>query len=181
MALDIKWLHAQINLGWKVVIHYLRKLVPWAPRFGLVRFQENYVVDGLPPASPSFRAQLASAPGRCTGCGACDDVCPIVTDDTHPDHDTFMGPRAFVVAGARAAPHLGDVEDALRIFGDSTCAGCGACDRACPEGIPITRLAAALSDQQREVEAARGGKVPILPADIVPGGRRETSSPKELH
>ena len=177
MALDPKWLHAQFNLGFKVVVHYLKKLWPWSPRYGLVRFQENYVVDALPPASPSFRADLAAQPGRCTGCGACDDVCPILAGETAVDDGDFMGPRAFVLAGARAAPHLDDQAETLAIMTGPVCHGCRKCDEVCPEVIPITTLADALNRQRAEVHAARAGKVPILPADVGPGGRLV---PKEL-
>ncbi len=164
MALDSKWLHAQLNLAWKVVVHYVRALWPWAPRFGLVRFQENYVVEGLPPATPAFRA-LAHQPGRCTVCGLCDAACPIL----HTDHGAkadFLGPMGFVVGGARAAPYLDDVGDALALLCSPTCTECRACELACPEAIPILGLAAALQAQRDVVSLAKKGKVPILPADI---------------
>ena len=155
MALDRKWLHAQFNLGFKVVVHYLKKLWPWSPRSGLERFQQNYVVEGLPPATLAFR-QLAREPGRCTTCGACDRACPIL--DVERD---FMGPMRFVVSGARAAPHLDAVEETLRILTSPVCTDCKKCEAACPEGIPILALAAALTEANAIVVAAKNGTVPI--------------------
>jgi ferredoxin len=166
VALDGKWLHAQFNLAIKVVVHYAMKLWPWAPRFGLVRFQENYVVEGLAPVPADQRENIAHQAGRCTNCGACDDVCPILLGDSAVDAGAFMGPRAFVLAGARAAPMLGDIADTLAVLTSPTCTGCRRCDVVCPEQIPITALAAALSSQQAVVEAARRGTMPILPADV---------------
>jgi ferredoxin len=169
VAFDVKWLHAQLNLAWRVVVHYTRALWPWAPRFGLVRFQENYVPEGLAPVPVEHRAMLATTAGSCTRCGACDDVCPILAGATDVPVGSFMGPAAFVVGGARAAPLLGDVAETLAVLVSPTCQGCRACDTACPELIPITALATALHAQQQVVEASRRGQVPILPADVASG------------
>ncbi len=165
MPVDRKWLHAQFHLGTRVVAHYLRKLWPWSPRFGLARFQQNYVVEDLPPSSPAHRA-LAHEPGRCTGCGACDDACPILAGTTDVAADDFAGPAAFVVAGARSAAHLDDVAFALDTLTGPVCTGCRACDRACPEHIPVTTLAAALQEQRKVVAAARAGTLPVGVNDV---------------
>lgn len=174
MALDSKWLHAQLNLAWKVVVHYVRALWPWAPRFGLVRFQENYVVEGLAPATPEFRA-LAETLGTCTVCGACDAACPLLLP-SHAASANFIGPMGFIVGGARAAPYLDDVADALAILTSPSCSECRACELACPEAIPITALAVALQAQRDVVSRAKQGIVPILPADLA-ARKKALSSP----
>jgi ferredoxin len=165
VPLDRKWFHAKFHLGTRVILHYLRKLWPWSPRFGLARFQQNYVVEGLPPFTPAQRA-LAHEPGRCTGCGACDDVCPILAGTTDVDSADFIGPHAFVVAGARSGPHLDDIGFALDTLTGPVCSGCRACDRACPESIPVTRLASMLQSQRRVVADARTGTMPVRDADV---------------
>jgi succinate dehydrogenase/fumarate reductase-like Fe-S protein len=155
VALDTKWLHAQLNLAFKVVAHYLKKLWPWAPRYGLQRFQENYVVEGLPPATLSFRESAAKA-GQCTTCGACDRACPLLVT-----RNDFVGPMALVVTAARAAPHLEHAKATLAILTSETCTSCRRCEPACPEDIPIVDLAAHLQAQLDVVDAARAGRVPI--------------------
>jgi formate hydrogenlyase subunit 6/NADH:ubiquinone oxidoreductase subunit I len=163
-SFDLKWWHAQANLAWKLVAHVLRKLWPWAPRYGLARFQENYVPEGLPPSTAEFRL-LAHEPGRCTTCRACDAVCPILAGvEEVEDKEGFLGPMTFILSGARAAPHLGDVKRTLEILNSPLCQGCRACDAACPERIPIARVAAALESQRVVVERARQGQLPITDA-----------------
>ncbi len=130
--MDRKWLHAQLNLAWKVVTHYVAKLWPWSQRSG-----------------------------RCTTCGACDAACPILRTDRD-----FMGPMAFIVAGARAAPHLDDVNDTLAILTQPACAECTQCERACPEAIPILAVAHALTAQRAVIHEARAGRIPIRSADL---------------
>jgi formate hydrogenlyase subunit 6/NADH:ubiquinone oxidoreductase subunit I len=165
VPLDRKWFHAKVHLGTRVVLHFLRKAWPWSPRFGLSRFQQNYVVEELPPFTPAHRARGHEA-GRCTGCGVCDDVCPIVAGCAPIPADTFMGPHAFVVAGARSSPHLADIAVALDTLTGSFCTTCRACDRACPEAIPVTAVAALLQGQRKAIETARHGTMPVQKADV---------------
>jgi ferredoxin len=165
--LDTRRLHAQVNLAWKLVRHWLLKAWPWAERFGLVRFQENYVAEGIPPTTGAFRL-LAHEPGRCTACGVCDDVCPILRGSLpapqSASQGAFLGPMTFVLAGARAAPQLDDVRDTLQTLNGAPCDSCRRCDAACPERIPIAQLAVVLQEQRVIVERARQGVLPICDA-----------------
>lgn len=175
LLLDRKWWHAQFFLGMKLLRHYARKLWPWAPRFGLARFQENYVVEGLPPASATFRL-LAHEPGRCTACGTCDAVCPLLlAPEPEKRAVDFLGPMGFVLAGARAAPHIQDLRATLDALNGPGCQACRACDAACPERIPIARLASALEEQRIVVERARRGQLPITNAAAVLPPRADKS------
>lgn len=166
-SLDSRWLHAQANLAWKLVRHWLLKLWPWAPRYGFMRFQENYVAEGLPPTAPAFRL-IAHEPGRCTACGACDEVCPILRGTLaapqSASQGAFLGPMTFVLSGARAAPQLDDVKDTLATLNGAPCATCRLCDATCPERIPIAKLALVLEEQRVVVERARQGTLPITDA-----------------
>jgi formate hydrogenlyase subunit 6/NADH:ubiquinone oxidoreductase subunit I len=164
-SFDRKWLHAQVNLAWRLVVHLAKKLWPWAPRFGFARFQQNYVGEGLPPSTAAFRT-LAHEPGRCTSCGQCDVICPILrgTLDAGADAHAFLGPMAFVLSGTRAAPHLDDVAATLRVLNGPACGGCRACDATCPERIPIAALAAAHEGLRGLVEVARSGALPLTDA-----------------
>lgn len=160
--LDLKLFHAYVNLAWRTVIHYLRKLNPFHTRFGIARFKANYVPEGLPWATVPWR-ELAHQAGRCTACGACDGACPIVQRGVVPVGHTaeqaalFQGPMALVLSGARAAPHLRDARADLDILRSKTCQECRACDRACPESIPIAGLAAGLLEQLAIIDESRGG------------------------
>jgi ferredoxin len=177
VSFDVKRLHALVNLALKVVVHSLRKLWPWSPRFGLVRFQENYVVEGLAPMPMHQRSTLATQAGRCTGCGVCDDVCPVLAG---PDGADFAGPRSFVLAGARASHLAADIDSTLRVLVSPVCQDCKACDRACPEVIPITSLALALAAQQRVVLAARAGTVPLMPDAVRAAAAAAGASPQPV-
>lgn len=166
-SLDTRWLHAQVNLAWKLVRHWLLKLWPWAPHFGFLRFQENYVAEGLPPTTAAFRL-LAHQPGRCTSCGLCDEVCPILNGSLaapqSPSQGAFLGPMTFVLAGVRAAPALDDIKDTLMTLNGPVCGGCRRCDATCPERIPIQQLAGVMEEQRTIVERARQGIMPITDA-----------------
>ncbi len=156
MALDLKWWHAKANLAWRVLAHYARKLWPWATRYGVDRFRENYVHEGLPQATPAMRL-LAIQPGRCTQCGVCDNVCPLLHDDALRERTapTFLGPMTFTASGARAAPHFDDLQETLTAMIGPVCQSCRRCDTVCPERIPILALAGHFEEQRLVIVAAK--------------------------
>lgn len=166
-AFDSRWLHAQLWLAWRLVRHWLLKLWPWSEHYGFQRFQENYVAEGLPPTSAAFRL-LAHEPGRCTSCGMCDEVCPILRGtleaEQRPSQGAFLGPMTFVQAGARAAPHLEDIKDTLATLNAGACTTCRLCDATCPERIPIAKLAVVFEEQRVVIERAKQGQLPIQDA-----------------
>lgn len=153
MALvDRKWLHAQLFLAWRVIVHYARKLWPFGPRYGLERFVSNYVAEGLPWATEESRA-LAHEPGRCTLCGACDDACPLLRGLPR----AFLGPMAMVSSAARAASDFEHAVDTFQKMSEPDCAACRACEVACPEDIPLLRVAEGCLAQLHIIEEARSG------------------------
>ncbi|MFZ9888781.1 MAG: 4Fe-4S dicluster domain-containing protein [Myxococcota bacterium] len=146
-SFDRKWLHAQLNLAFRLVVHYLRFLSPFRARYGLPRFVSNYVVEGLPWATLEGRA-LAAEPGRCTACGQCDEVCPLVLA---PQKPPFQGPQAMISCAARAAPHFEDAAEMFKTMTQASCLGCRACERACPERIPLLEVASSCLAQLETV------------------------------
>lgn len=166
-SFDRKWLHAQVNLAWRVVVHYARAAWPWSPRYGLARFVSNYVPEGLPWATTRSR-ELGHEPGRCTLCGACDDACPLLL--TLPPHE-FLGPMTMVSSAARAAPHFEDAKETFTVLTQPYCQECRACEAACPEDIPILALADLYLEQLDVIHQVKsaGGEPRLLPA--APAGR----------
>lgn len=162
-GLDLRWAHAQVNLAWKLVRHWLLKLWPWAPRYGFARFQENYVPEGLPPSTPAFRL-LAHEFGRCTACTMCDEACPILNKEVACEDPQFLGPMMFILSASRAAPYLDDVKATLATLNGDVCSNCRRCDAVCPERIPIAKLAVVVEEQRMIVERARQGTMPITDA-----------------
>lgn len=144
--MNIKWLHAQFNLAWRVVIHYVKKAMPWMPRYGYNRFRENYVSDGLPAFTKEHR-QIAHMAGQCITCGQCDVACPKLTNRVE-----FLGPMKLVVSGFRAGPYLKDIRSTLEQMTSDSCEQCGQCEKACPVQIPILQLSHMASRQLKELD-----------------------------
>jgi Fe-S-cluster-containing hydrogenase component 2 len=176
-AFDYKWIHAQLNLAWRVVVHYSKKLWPWSKRYGLLRFQQNYLVEGLPPDTHHSRL-LRVQVGRCTGCHRCDDVCPIVRGESSVPAASFIGPHGLVAAASRTATHITELPSQLSIINGDVCAACRRCDAACPEGIPIAAVGAELLRGLRVVENAAQGMYPL---DEQAVARTAVSSGKSSH
>ena len=137
-----RWLFAQGYLGFVAVVHYLR--LPFKKRSGLLEFQKNYVAAGL-SAAPKDRAEhlLLQTPGHCTACGKCDARCPLLVDDEARE---FSGPQSFILAACRGTHDPASRQNQLKFLLSSTCQSCQACERACPEAIPILALASLCHD-----------------------------------
>ena len=145
-----KWWYAQIFLGFHVLLHYAKKLWPWHARSGLKKFQQNYIVEGLPAYSASFRA-IAFQPGKCTGCGICDSVCPLLLNPVN----NFLGPMRTVASVMRGGPLLEYALSDLSTFAADACVACRSCEIACPEAIPISELATKFTEQWEQVNAIK--------------------------
>lgn len=149
--MDKKWLLAQLNLTKHVLIHYLKKLIPWPGKKGIAAFEANYLEDGLARYSQGHR-DIAEMPGKCTGCSQCDAVCPILASG---ENRAFLGPMRFVASGLRGGPLVEDIASTVDTILSEACLSCNACERACPEGIPILELARFTQDQIVEIGRSR--------------------------
>ena len=149
--MDLKKLFANLNLLWRLILHFLRKLNPAHEGFGLQRFEKNYLHEGLPPIAPGS-LDFAHASGQCTVCGECDHVCPLLLEAPAPN---FLGPMATVVSASRAAPHFHAARQTLDIMLSDTCSSCQACVNICPENIPILDMAKGMQDQLNVINQAK--------------------------
>jgi uncharacterized protein len=110
------------------------------------QMEEDLAVVGLPLTSADRRALhdhvVANARGYCHFCGLCQAACPagIRTADLSR---CLVYAESYGKADRARSELLGIAQKA----GASACGDCGACERACPYGLPVrerTRRAAAL-------------------------------------
>lgn len=124
-------------LGKQFWIHMFKRLFRLYKPGGRERFLLNFREDRILPLSADTAALV---PGwqRCTGCGLCDLVCPILGQPVE-GHGPFSVSQ-LVLSGWRdftAVPLSRGPAELL-----AGCGECGACESACPERVPIKALAA---------------------------------------
>jgi succinate dehydrogenase/fumarate reductase-like Fe-S protein len=131
---SLRALSLQLRTG---ALHALRQLAGRRRSDPVEQFLAYYGPDGVTRPEPEARA-LSLAAERCLVCGLCSLECARVGGAPALD------PRDAVVAAARLEVdwrRLGVAPAA-----ESTpCAGCDACSRICPAGIPIHRVQARLA------------------------------------
>jgi heterodisulfide reductase subunit C len=131
---SLRALSLQLRTG---AAHLLRQWLGRKPSDPVERFLAYYGPDGVARPEPEARS-LALAAERCLVCGLCNLECARVGGAP------TLAPRDAVVAAAR-------LELDWRRLGVSpepagACAGCDACSRVCPAGIPIERVQARLGN-----------------------------------
>jgi len=97
-------------------------------------FDQGEVAEPVPMEENSFFKKVS----RCIECYCCNSACPVYGRQPH----AFWGPAALMLE----ARHCFDPRDELnrqlilRSMGIDKCVGCGACDKVCPHGIPISDM-----------------------------------------
>jgi succinate dehydrogenase/fumarate reductase-like Fe-S protein len=130
---SLRALSLQVRTG---VLHAARQLLGKKRGDPVLQFLAYYGPDGVARPEPEARA-LALLAADCLVCGLCSLECARVGGKPEID------PREAVVAAARLEVdwrRLG-----LAPAGAAACAGCDACNRICPAGIPIDRVQARLA------------------------------------
>ncbi len=121
------------------------------------------VIAELEQASPAERMEFwLSQFDRCIRCYACRQACPLCNCPTclfEQDDSPWVGPG--IGLNEKRTFHLGR---AFHLAG--RCAGCDACDRACPVNIPISLLNQKLAAEIEKAFGFRAGAAAV-PSPVV--------------
>ncbi len=101
----------------------------------------------------------------CIMCRNCRDMCPVCYcldcifngDEYLPRGDALL--NKVLRSGSTFLPHGKEVFHLIRMFHVSqTCVGCGACEEACPQGIPLTRYFKGVSERLQDKFSYMAGR-----------------------
>lgn len=118
--------------------------------------QSGAAVTGLPTLEAHFEAQARDLTDRCTRCGKCVEVCPIVGSTHSP---VPQGRPVEVVTGVVEFLRGGPLTGPSRAWTEA-CMGSGECIPACPERIN-PRLMLAIAVSRLRAETTREGANPF--------------------
>lgn len=138
--LDVKRISSIALLGWNFWAHMFRKYLLRRKSPGYDQFIENYRADRIAPFSERERDRLSEF-SRCIACGLCDPVCPSLRAG---GRSHFAGPMDLAMCVSRDPTELGLSPDPFRSV------LCEACDRACPESVPVAELVTYMRRKARE-------------------------------
>lgn len=134
-------------LAWHLFLHVVRKYVLRMKSPGLTAFAENYRDDRVTPFS-AWERERHAAFSKCIACGLCDPVCPSLRA---AGREKFTGPMDLAVCVSRDPTESGFSPDPFRSL------LCEACDRACPESVPVSEI---ISNMRRKARETHPGLVP---------------------
>ncbi len=110
-------------------------------------------------------AQFSEDFSRCIVCKNCRDVCPVCYcidclfngDEYLPKGDALLN-RIFRT-GSASMPQGKEIFHLVRMFHVSqTCVGCGSCEEACPQGIPVSKYFKGTSERLQALFSYMSGR-----------------------
>jgi ferredoxin len=122
-------------LGTRFLVHLLSRIFFFYRPGGTQRFLANFEEDRLRPVAAEIRP-LLPAWQRCTNCGLCEAACPLGPDQLGLGRVT---PGALASSTWRELTAHRLARTAAQAI--ANCQGCQACEKICPERVPLLELA----------------------------------------
>jgi hypothetical protein len=140
---------ALLLLSIALIVTVLRRLLS-RKGTGILAFRENYDADGLPPVTPTERAQMASFQ-PCIACGLCDRG---EGERIAASGGAYRGVMSLILAGSRSMPDYRAAAHGFSFVSEQVLIEK---ERLCPTGVAMRDLARFVREKANEV----GGPLPL--------------------
>ena len=136
---DRKLIVSLAYLGREFFLHLFKKYVLRQKSPGIDKFIEYYRDDRITPLTTIERDRHPDYT-KCVACALCDPVCPVFATT---GSEKFAGPMDIASCLSR------DLTESARWPDPFLSTLCGACDRACPENVPVSEMIVTLRRKTR--------------------------------